>query len=294
MNLRSLEYLVALADNRHFGKAAEICFVSQPALSMQFKKLEESLGAKLIERTNKSVLLTETGKVIAKQARGILLQIAELKETAQHARDPYSGELRLGIFPTLAPYLLPHIIPDITQHMPKIMLYLIEEKTDVLVTQLKKGQIDMALLALPITEKELIALPLFEEEFMLAVSSEHALKKKKLIKNSDLTDQALLLLENGHCLREQALSLCSRLNTTEAKNFQATSLETLRYMVAAKAGITLIPKLACKPANDIFYIPFASPKPTRSIGLISRKSNSKKKLLENMALLIQKKIKKIL
>ena len=283
MNTRDLEYLVALSNLKHFGKAAIACFVSQPALSMQIKKLEESLGVQLLERTNKSVMLTDHGTIIAERAKHILNQINEIKEIAKSAKDPLSGEIRIGIFPTLAPYLLPLIIPQLSKIYPKLSFYLIEEQTPQLIEQLKEGKLHAAFLAMPIEEKMFNHAVLFEEEFLLAVPIHHRLAKLKTINQKDLENENLLLLEQGHCMRDQALDLCHRMNVTENQNFRATSLETLRQMVAAGVGITLIPKLACGPYDTIVYIPFSSPKPMRTIGLFWRASSAKSSLLKDMA-----------
>lgn len=283
MNTRDLQYLVALQDHCHFGKAANACFVSQPALSMQIKKLEETLGVKLLERTNKSVLLTDIGITITERARHILNQVEEMRNVAKLAKDPYSGELKIGIIPTLAPYLLPCIMPSLSKKFPKISFYLVEEKTSVLIEKLKIGKLDAAFLAHPVIEASFSTSLLFKEEFLLAVSSTHPLAKQKTVKQHDLDNQNVLLLEEGHCMREQTLALCHKMNASETQNFRATSLETLRHMVAAGNGITLMPKLAQQLHDNISYIPFCSPKPMRSIGLYSRFSTAKKVLLEDIA-----------
>lgn len=288
MNIRDLKYLVALEDLRHFGKAAKACFVSQPTLSMQIKKLEETLGVQLLERTNKSVLLTDIGKVVAERARQILSQIDEIRHLADQLQDPYSGELKMGVIPTVAPYLLPHIIPKLSAAFPKLSLYLLEEQTLSLVEKLKHGKIHAAILALPVPEPRFSHIPLFEEEFLLAVSRHHPLAKNKTIKQRDLVDNNLLLLEEGHCMREQSLELCNRMHVSENANFQGTSLETLRHMVIAQAGITLMPQLACKPSKAVHYIPFSSPKPTRTLALFWRTMTDKKRLIEGIADHIQK------
>jgi len=299
MNIRDLKYLVAVADHCHFGNAAEACFVSQPALSMQIKKLEDTLGIQLIERTNKSVFLTEIGKLVTQHARDIICRVEIMRDIARQAKDPYSGELRLGVIPTLAPYLLPHIIPGLTRIFPNLKIYLHEEQTDHLITKLKHGKIDAALFGLPLIDEDFIALPLFEEELVLATPFNHALSKRQSIRHSDLKNKTLLLLEDGHCLRDQALSLCHIVNASADKSFQATSLETLRHMVASNAGITLMPKLACRANDGICYLPFASPKPTRILGMIWRPSTAKTILLENMVgqirkLMIKQKMVKII
>jgi LysR family hydrogen peroxide-inducible transcriptional activator len=286
MNLRDLKYLVALAEHCHFGKAADVCFVSQPTLSMQIKKLEQTLGVKLLERNNKSVLLTDLGREIAERAQTILTQADEMREFAKLAKDPYSGEIKIGIIPTLAPYLLPHIIPTLTQHFPKLSFYLLEEQTSVLVEKLKHGKIDAAILAFP--QENFSNMTLFTEEFFLAVPSVNALAKRKLLKLDDLEHKSLLLLEEGHCLREQALALCSSVHASETESFRATSLETLRHMIAAGVGMTLIPALACVPTRGVTYIPFAGQKPQRTMGLFWRGSSVKEKLLLEMASIIKK------
>jgi LysR family hydrogen peroxide-inducible transcriptional activator len=283
MNTRDLKYFVALCDHKHFGKAADACFVSQPALSMQIKKLEEYLGIKLLERTNKSLLITDHGQMIAERARAILSQMDEVCEIAAAAKDPYNGELKIGVFPTLAPYLLPLIIPQLSKRYPNVSFYLIEEQTSTLIEKLKQGKLHAALLAAPITEKNIRSTLLFEEEFMLATSVTHPLAKLKSIKQQHLDNKNLLLLEEGHCMRDQALALCQRMQTSENQHFRATSLETLRHMVTAGVGITLIPRLACLPNNNIAYIPFSTHKPTRTIGLFSRTLCAKQPLLDNIS-----------
>ena len=292
MNIRDLKYLVAIADHSHFGMAAEACFVSQPALSMQIKKLEGVLGVQLIERTTKSALLTEIGKLMTEHARDILYRVEAMKEAAKEAKDPYSGELHLGVIPTLAPYLLPHIIPSLTKIFPKLSIFLVEDQTPNLLTKLKQRKLDGALVGLPLIHDDFFALPLFEEEFLLALPPNHPLSKRKSIRISDLENKVLLLLEDGHCMRDFALELCYRAKASEAKGFQATSLETLRHMVASKAGITLMPKLAIKPNDGVSYLPFHSPKPARIVGMVWRSSSAKKILLESIVAHIRKSMAK--
>lgn len=287
MNIRDLKYLVALAEYEHFGKAAEACFVSQPALSMQIKKLEETLGVTLLERTNKSVLLTDSGAIIAKRARHILSEVEEIREIAKSAHDPFSGELKIGIFPTLAPYLLPIIIPKLSKKFPNISFYLIEEKTNSLIEQLKLGKLHAAFLASPVSESGLKSTPLFEEEFLLAVATSNPLSHHKSVKQQDLQHKNLLLLDEGHCMRDQALALCHRMKAAETQNFRATSLETLRNMVTANVGITLMPKLACHKNDGVCYIPFSNPKPSRSIELFWRTTSAKKIVLQAIGKEIQ-------
>ncbi|MBA2650520.1 MAG: DNA-binding transcriptional regulator OxyR [Legionella sp.] len=282
MNIRDLKYLIALADNNHFSKAALACFVSQPALSMQIKKLEDDLGVQLIERSNKRFFFTAIGKRIVEQAREILCRVEALHHSAQQSKDPFSGELHLGIIPTLAPYLLSLIIPHLMSLFPNLRLYLVEDTTGNLLQKLKDGLLDAALLALPI-EGAFQAYPLFEEAFVLALPLGHPLSEQTTVTLSDLEHKSLLLLEDGHCLREQALAVCHQVNAKEINNFRATSLETLRHMVAAGIGLTLMPKLACREDDKIKYLSFQSPSPARMIGLLCRQSTEKKMLMDTLA-----------
>ncbi len=287
MNLRDLHYLVTVSNHLHFGKAAEVCNVSQPTLSMQLKKLEETLGVQLFERTNKKVMLTPIGKELAARAQRILQEAASMRELANSTKDPLAGDLKLGIFPTLAPYLLPTLSPLLSERLPNLNILLIEEKTPILLSALEEGSIDAALLAMPADGDGLAHLSLFEEPFVLAVSKGHRLAKKKTISLDDIKSEHMLLLEEGHCLRAQALELCQRIGVGEAQNFRATSLETLRHMVSAGRAITLMPALSARN-NDAYvrYIPFKNPVPSRKIGLYFRKSSGRKKLFETMANII--------
>lgn len=282
MNLRDLHYLTALAEHRHFRKASEACCVTQPALSIQIKKLEETLGVQLVERTNKSVRLTTVGLAMAERARSILAHEKELWEIAKAAKNPYSGELTLGIFPTIAPYLLPLIMPRLAKKFSQLRFYLIEEKTDVLIEKLKEGFLDAAILALPLKETAFTKIPLFVEEFLLAIPETHHFIKHKSVKASNLKNQTLLLLEEGHCMREQTSSFCKISNAGENDHFRATSLETLRNIIATGMGMTLMPALAMKPEDIIAYIPFESPKPARTIGFCYRHSTARQLVLADI------------
>src|ERR1700744_6744228 len=288
MNLRDLHYLVALAEHRHFGRAAEASFVSQPTLSTQIKKLEDELGVALVERTPRKVLLTETGREIARRARGVISEIDEIKAIAQRTGDPESGSLRLGVFPTLGPYLLPHLVPLVRSRFPRLELLLVEEKTEHVIRMLREGSLDAAVLALPLHEESLHTEFLFEEPFVLAVPDAHPLaQKKNRLKLSDLEDENLLLLEDGHCLRDQALEVCQLAGAGEKTGFRATSLETLRQMVAANVGITLLPMLAIKPpvarTDNVRLLEFAGHPPSRRIALVWRKRSSMGVFLKRFA-----------
>ncbi|HEY5972557.1 MAG TPA: DNA-binding transcriptional regulator OxyR [Pseudoxanthomonas sp.] len=278
MNLRDLKYLLALADHRHFGRAAAACFVSQPTLSTQIKKLEEELGVSLVERAPRKVMLTPAGRDAADRARRIVAEVEQMKEAARRSQDPEAGTVRLGIFPTLGPYLLPHVIPRIRERFPNLELLLIEEKSDVLLSRLHEGKLDAALLALPVNDDQLHSEFLFEEPFLLAVPENHPLAQRDSLSLAELNDQKLLLLEDGHCLREQALEVCRLSGANEKSEFRATSLETLRQMVAANVGITLLPTLAIKPpvarSQNIHLLGFSDSHPSRQIAMLWRKSSA--------------------
>lgn len=288
MNLRDLQYLVALAEHRHFGRAAEACFVSQPTLSTQIKKLEEELGVPLVERTPRKVLLTEVGRDIAGRARDVLNEIEQIRSVARRTLDPESGTVRLGIFPTLGPYLLPHVLPLVRKAFPKLELLLVEEKTEAVLRLLREGKLDAGILALPLHEDSLHSEFLFEEPFLLAVSSAHPLAHKQgQLKLADLSNQNLLLLEDGHCLRDQALEVCHMAGAGEHSGFRATSLETLRQMVAANVGITLLPVTAVKPpvapVENLHLIEFKGHPPSRRIAMVWRKSSAMDGFLRRLA-----------
>lgn len=288
MNLRDLQYLVSLAEHRHFGRAAQACFVSQPTLSTQIKKLEEELGVPLVERTPRKVLLTEVGRDIANRARDVLNEIEQIRGVARRTLDPESGTVRLGIFPTLGPYLLPHVLPLVRKAFPRLELLLVEEKTETVLRLLREGRLDAGILALPLHEDSLHSEFLFEEPFMLAVSEEHPLAHRHgQLKLADLSNQNLLLLEDGHCLRDQALEVCHLAGTGERSGFRATSLETLRQMVAANVGITLLPVTAVKPpvapVENLHLIEFKGHPPSRRIAMVWRKSSAMDGFLKRLA-----------
>lgn len=288
MNLRDLQYLTAVAELRSFVQAAEQCHISQPTLSMQIKKLEERLGVQIFERNNKRVLITEVGELILERARQILQQVEQINELADFSRDPLSGNLRIGAFPTLSTYIFPALVSLIKQRLPRIRLILVEEKTDELVRQMKNGQIDMALLALPIFDELLQTQTLFEDPFLLAVADDHPFASMPSVKLTDLSGQQLLLLDEGHCLRGHALQICQLHGAEEEQDVRATGLETLRQMVRAGTGITLMPHIAIKNQDEgIRYIPFQAPTPTRTIGLVWRASGARSDLTEQLIPLIR-------
>ena len=288
MNLRDLNYLVAVADLRSFVQAAERCFISQPTLSTQIKKMEKSLGVQIFERTNKMVLPTELGEEIVASARRILDEVEGIKALAKNAQDPLAGNFRLGAFPTLSTYIFPNLVPLIKQKLPRLKLILIEEKTDQLIQQLKQGDCDAVLLALPIHEEFVDFRQLFDDEFKLAVAEDNPLASRKLIKQSELAQQQILLLDEGHCLRGQALHICQINGAEEQQDVRATGLETLRQMVRAGTGITFMPQIAIREREEgIRYIPFDKPAPSRSIGLVWRKTSVRTELMRQLIDLIK-------
>jgi len=278
MNLRDLQYLVALAETRHFGRAALRCHVSQPTLSAQLRKLEEFLGVTLIERRPRRVGLTPAGEAVVERARRMLRDAEDIRALARASQDPLGGQLKLGLIPTLGPYLLPRVAPRITRALPKLQLMLYEFQTAPLVDRVVQGELDVAILALPADTRGLVTRSLFAEAFLVAMPEHHRLGERKRLKPADLAGEKLLLLEEGHCLRDQALEVCERAGTEE-QSFRATSLETLRQMVAAGLGITLLPRLAAEgpfaSARGLTVRPFSPPAPSRDIGAAWRRSTSR-------------------
>lgn len=287
MNLRDLRYLLALAEHRHFGRAAAASFVSQPTLSTQIRKLEDELGVSLVERAPRRVMLTPIGREIAERARKVIAEVEQMTEVARRSQDPEAGTVRLGLFPTLAPYLLPHVLPGLREHFPRLELLLVEEKTDQILARLRDGRLDAGILALPVHDEQLHVEPLFDEPFVLAVPRQHAMASKASLQMRELDGQHLLLLEEGHCLRDQALDVCHMTGADERNGFRATSLETLRQMVASGVGITLLPMLSVQPpvpvSADLALLPFRGKPPFRRIAMVWRRSSAMGGFLELLA-----------
>lgn len=276
MNLRDFEYLVTVARLQHFGKAALACNVSQPTLSMQIRKLEDTLGLPLLERRRRSVSLTAAGKDIVMRAENILRETKAIRDIARQYHDPFSGTMTLGGFPTLAPFLFPHIVPKLNRAHPALKLFLVEEKTAELIKRLRVGTLDMALLALPIVADDLDHIKVLEEPFLVALAKNNPLSTQKSIRLADLRKETLLLLEDSHCLTGQALEVCTWAGTVESRSFRATSLETLRQMVASNLGVTLVPQMATAVTSPaLVYRPFEASvgRPRREIGLYWRKTS---------------------
>ena len=287
MNLRDLRYLIALDEHRHFGRAAAASFVSQPTLSTQIRKLEDELGVSLVERAPRRVMLTPIGRDIADRARRVIAEVEQMTEIARRSQDPEAGTVRLGLFPTLAPYLLPHVLPGLRGRFPRLELLLVEEKTDQILARLRDGRLDAGVLALPVHDEQLHVEPLFDEPFLLAVPQRHALAGHASLQMRDLDEQHLLLLEEGHCLRDQALDVCRMAGADERDGFRATSLETLRQMVASGVGITLLPMLSVQPpvpvSPGIALLPFRGEPPHRRIAMVWRRSSAMAGFLQQLA-----------
>lgn len=270
MNLRDLEYFVAVAELGHFGKASERCFCSQPTLSGQLKKLEEELGAALLERFPGGVRLTQLGEQCLPVAREALSAARRIEEFGQAFRDPRSGNLLLAAIPTIGPYLWPVVLPWLQEDYPALQPLLREEQTHRLLESLRDGRVDLGVLALPIEVAGLETLPLWDEPFLLALPSDHPLASQPQVPTSVLEGMELLLLEEGHCLREQALDVCKLHGGRERDGFRATSLETLRQMVRTGTGCTLLPASSARPEEGLAVLPFSDP-PSRQVGLCWRR-----------------------
>ncbi len=258
--------------------------MSQPTLSTQLKKLEETLDVVLVERTNRAVMLTPVGERIVAQAQRVLKEVKQLELLAEQYKDPLGGEFRLGIIPTVAPYLLPKILGPIHEAFPNLRIALTEAQTSVVSDALKGGDLDAVILALPTDEDTFQCHELYVEPFLFTVAKQHPKAKKKQVQLDDLDGEDVLLLEDGHCLRDQALDVCNSHSAVENTNFRATSIETLRQMVAANVGMTLIPELAVDRRDpNLRYIPFSADAPHRRIGLCWRASSTRGELLQRLS-----------
>jgi LysR family hydrogen peroxide-inducible transcriptional activator len=278
LTLRQLRYLEALARHGHFGRAAEECAVSQPALSMQIRELERGLGVDLLERRQGATLLTEVGAEIARRAGLILTATRDLADCARHSDRVLSGSFRLGVIPTLAPYLLPRVLPKLQHQHPELRLDLLETQTKTLVIELVHGLLDVILLALPLDKPDFETMHLFNDRFLLAVPAADPLPERARVTPRDVNARRLVLLEEGHCLREQALAYCK--GRSEAHTgFGATSLATVMQMVASGYGVTLMPEIALDVEvrdERVKLLRFAEPQPQRSIGLAWRPTSPRK------------------
>lgn len=280
MTLTELRYIVAVAREKHFGRAAEACFVSQPTLSVAVKKLEDELDVKLFERGSAEISVTPLGEDIIRQAQSVLEQAQAIKEIAKRGKDPLAGPLRLGVIYTIGPYLLPDLVRQAIDHVPQMPLMLQENFTTKLLDMLRAGELDCAILAEPFLDAGLAMAPLYEEPFMVAVPRTHHLAQRDKVSAEELKKETMLLLGAGHCFRDHVLEVCpeyARFSSDAEgirKSFEGSSLETIKYMVAAGMGVTVVPQLSVPPEPNphIAYIPFEVPVPTRRVVLAWRRS----------------------
>ncbi|MCY1705535.1 LysR substrate-binding domain-containing protein [Pannonibacter sp. SL95] len=285
ISLRQLRYLDALATHAHFRRAAEAVSVSQPALSMQIKELEGELGLVLVERRSGSVRLTPEGEEVVRRARRILSDVRDLSDYARHRGKPLSGPLRLGIIPSIAPYLLPRILPVLQDRHPDLRLTLRETLTAQLLQELDDGDLDAVIIALPVERPDLVSLPLFLDRFLLAVHNRPDLDERRRVNVEEIRHYDLLLLEEGHCLRDQTLSYCQAVVGGRRSAFGATSLATVMQMVAAGYGVTLLPEICTDVEvrdDRVALLRFADPQPKRMVGLVWRRSSPRRQDFETL------------
>jgi len=280
MTLTELRYIVAVARERHFGRAAEACFVSQPTLSVAIKKLEDELDVKIFERGGSEVSVTPLGEEIVRQAQAVIEQAAAIKEIAKRGKDPLTGPLKLGIIYTIGPYLLPELVKNAIEQTPQMPLMLQENFTVKLLDMLRTGELDCAIMAEPFPDTGLAIAPLYDEPFMIAVPKTHPLAKRKQVTSEELKQETMLLLGTGHCFRDHVLEVCPEFarfsNDAEGirKSFEGSSLETIKHMVASGMGVTVVPQLSVPsgPQAHLAFVRFAPPVPTRRVVLAWRKS----------------------
>lgn len=280
MTLTELRYIVAVARERHFGRAAEACFVSQPTLSVAVKKLEDELDVKLFERGSAEISVTPLGEDIVRQAQAVLEQAQAIKEIAKRGKDPLAGALRLGVIYTIGPYLLPDLVRQAIERVPQMPLMLQENFTVKLLDMLRAGELDCAILAEPFADTNLAVAPLYEEPFMVAVPRGHPLSQREAISAEALKQETMLLLGSGHCFRDHVLEVCPEYARFAShaegirKSFEGSSLETIKHMVAAGMGVTVVPRLSVpiEPHPHVVYVPFEAPVPTRRVVLVWRRS----------------------
>ena len=281
---------------QHFRRAADACHVSQPTLSGQIRKLEDELGIILLERTSRKVLFTQSGLLLVDQAKTVLREVKLLKEMASNQGKEMTGPLHVGVIPTIGPYLMPHIVPALQNAFPDLELFLYEAQTHQLLEQLETGRLDCAIVASVRETEPFIEVPLFKERMLLAVAENHPWAKEQTIPMSMLKDREMLMLDDGHCLRNQALGYCFTAGAKENSHFQATSLETLRNMVAANAGMTLMPELAVLSEGErggVKYLP-CQPEPSRDVILVYRPGSPLRARYERIAEAIANSVKSIL
>jgi LysR family transcriptional regulator, hydrogen peroxide-inducible genes activator len=292
MTLTELRYIVAVARERHFGRAADSCFVSQPTLSVAIKKLEEELNVTIFERGSTEISVTPIGGQIVDQARKVLEEAGRIKELAKRGKNPLIGPLRLGVIYTIGPYLLPRLVPALMKSAPEMPLLLQENFTVKLIEMLKNGEIDAAIMALPLPDAGLMLQPVYDEPFVVAVPAGHAWEGRKNVTAEELKSQTMLMLGVGHCFRDQVLEVCPEMARFASgadgvqKSFEGSSLETIRHMVASGLGITVLPQSSVpeKPSRrDLLrYVPFAKPVPDRRVVIAWRKSFTRLEAIETV------------
>jgi LysR family transcriptional regulator, hydrogen peroxide-inducible genes activator len=293
MNIRDFEYLVALAEHKHFRKAAEACFVSQPTLSGQIRKLEEEIGAVLLERSSRRVLFTSSGLQLVDQAKHILKEVKAFKDMANGQNGDMNGPIHIGFIPTVGPYLLPRIVPSLKREFPDLELYLYEAQTSQLVSQLEEGKLDCLVLASVEETSPFKEIQLYDEPLSIAVPSDHEWTRLDKVDLNLLNGKTVLSLGDGHCLRDQALGFCFAAGAKDDERFKATSLETLRNMVAAGAGITLLPELSlpeCREKDGVCYLEAYNPVPSRRIVLVYRPGSPLRQRFEQLAKVIEQRL----
>jgi LysR family hydrogen peroxide-inducible transcriptional activator len=287
ISLRQLRYLTALAEAGNFRRAAAACNVTQPALSTQVQLLEEGLGVSLVERGRRGAVMTAAGEEVVRRGRAILEDVAAIEDYARGMRDPFTGPLRLGVIPTIGPYLLPDLMPDLNRRYPALQLFMREEQTERLLDSLREGRLDLALLALPVPGDDLESAVLFEDRFLVAAPPAHPFAKADTVDLGALADESLLLLEDGHCLRDQALAVCALDGPVNEGDFRATSLATLVQMVASGLGVTLLPEMARRREagtdGRLTIRPLTPPEPGRQIGLLWRRTSGRKAEFRELA-----------
>jgi LysR family hydrogen peroxide-inducible transcriptional activator len=290
MTLTELKYIVAVARARHFGHAAEACFVAQPTLSVAIKKLEDELGVTLFERGGSEVSVTPLGAQIVAQAERVLEQTAAIKELARQNKDPLAGPLRLGVIYTIGPYLLPPLVKNLIENVPQMPLVLQENFTVRLLEQLRQGELDVAIMALPLPDHGMAMHTLYDEPFVVAMPNHHPWAQRSEIAAQDLKTETMLLLGNGHCFRDQVLEVCPEMARFAApgngmqRTFEGSSLETIRHMVASGIGLTVLPRASVADMKDpngmLSFVPFSAPSPSRRVVIVWRKSFTRRTAIE--------------
>jgi LysR family hydrogen peroxide-inducible transcriptional activator len=294
MTLQQLQYISALDDHRHFVKAAEACFVTQPTLTMQVRKLEDELNVVLFDRRKQPIRPTDAGIGVIAHARAILREAEQLRATVDELHQGMAGRARIGIIPTLAPYLLPLFLTRFATEHPELQLAVDERKTSGILKGLRRGDLDIGILVTPVDDDEFEEVPLFNEPFLGYLPEDHPLWKRRVLQRADLQDQAIWVLREGHCFREQTLSLCDRPSAAGFENllYESGSIETLKQLVRNGTGMTLVPELSVE-ANDPYVRRFAAPQPVRQVSLVVRRPYARRSMLSNLAEQIKNSVPKL-